>query len=358
MSILLAIAILATLVLVHEAGHFLAARVQGIHVSQFSLGFGPALWKYQGDRTEYALRLFPLGGYVGFPDDDPESEIPDHDPDLLKNRPVLDRAIVISAGVIANFGFAFLILLLMVTTVGIPLADQPGIKISQILGADTPAAVAGLRAGDVILGVDGALIDNQLSNLDQFQALVAQSPELHLQVERDRQTLEITVIPQGKPGRIGVGLIWNGTPHRQPITNPVQALAIAGQEFYRLVSTTWDGLVQLVTNFAAISSQVSGPVAIVAAGAQLAQSNQAGLFDFTAIISINLAIINLLPLPALDGGQLLFLLIEWLRNGKPLPAKLQENVMQGGLVAILGLGLFMIARDSLSLIQQSGLMPL
>ncbi|MDX1978480.1 MAG: RIP metalloprotease RseP [Pseudanabaenaceae cyanobacterium bins.68] len=358
MSVLLAIAILATLVLVHEAGHFLAARGQGIHVSQFSLGFGPTLWKYQGDQTEYALRLFPLGGYVGFPDDDPESKIPDHDPNLLKNRPILDRAIVISAGVIANFIFAYFVLLMMITTVGIPVADQPGIKISQIIGADAPAAIAGLRAGDVILAVDQAAIGNQLSNLDQFQALVAERPEVHLSVARDQQNLEFTVIPQGKPGRIGVGLSWNGTPRRQPITNPWEALAIATQEFNHLITTTWHGLVQLATNFSSVSSQVSGPVAIVAAGAQLAKSNQAGLFDFTAIISINLAIINLLPLPALDGGQLLFLLIELLRGGKPLPAKLQENVMQGGLVVILGLGLFMVARDSLGLIQQSGLIPL
>ncbi|MDX2216564.1 MAG: RIP metalloprotease RseP, partial [Oculatellaceae cyanobacterium bins.114] len=114
------IAALAILIVVHEMGHFFAARLQGIHVNRFSIGFGPVLWKYQGPQTEYALRAIPLGGFVGFPDDDPDSEIPPNDPDLLKNRPILDRAIVISAGVIANLVFAYLIYVTQFTAVGVP----------------------------------------------------------------------------------------------------------------------------------------------------------------------------------------------------------------------------------------------
>ena len=106
MSVLAAIAVLALLIVVHELGHFAAARLQNIRVSRFSLGFGPVLWKYQRGETEYGLRAIPLGGYVGFPDDDPDSDIPADDPNLLRNRPLLDRAIVISAGVIAKLIFA------------------------------------------------------------------------------------------------------------------------------------------------------------------------------------------------------------------------------------------------------------
>lgn len=124
MSALPAIAVLAILILVHELGHFLAARLQGIYVNRFSIGFGPVLWKYQGKQTEYALRAIPLGGYVGFPDDDEESDIPKSDPNLMKNRPILDRAIVISAGVISNFIFAYLVLLVMTLSVGIGTVDQ------------------------------------------------------------------------------------------------------------------------------------------------------------------------------------------------------------------------------------------
>ena len=131
MSVLAAIAVLALLIVVHELGHFLAARFQNIHVNRFSIGFGPVLWKYQGPETEYALRGIPLGGYVGFPDEDPESNIPLDDPNLLRNRPVLDRAIVISAGVIANLIFAYFLLVTQFATVGIQ-ELQPGVAISQV----------------------------------------------------------------------------------------------------------------------------------------------------------------------------------------------------------------------------------
>ena len=130
MSVLAAIAVLGILIVVHELGHFLAARLQHIHVNRFSIGFGPVLWKYQGPETEYALRAFPLGGFVGFPDDDPESSIPPNDPNLLKNRPVLDRAIVISAGVIANLIFAYFLLVVQLTTVGAASLNYlPGVKV-------------------------------------------------------------------------------------------------------------------------------------------------------------------------------------------------------------------------------------
>ena len=114
------IAALALLIVVHESGHFLAARLQGIYVNRFSIGFGPILWKYQGKETEYALRAFPLGGFVGFPDDDPDSDIPPNHPNLMRNRPVLDRAIVISAGVIANLVFAYFVFVAQYSLVGVP----------------------------------------------------------------------------------------------------------------------------------------------------------------------------------------------------------------------------------------------
>jgi RIP metalloprotease RseP len=129
MSALQVVLILALLIFVHELGHFLAARLQGIYANRFSIGFGPVLWKYQGKQTEYALRALPLGGFVGFPDDDPDSTIPKNDPNLLRNRPVMDRAIVISAGVIANLLFAYFVLVSQVGLVGIPSFNyEPGVK--------------------------------------------------------------------------------------------------------------------------------------------------------------------------------------------------------------------------------------
>ena len=362
MSALPAIAVLAILILVHELGHFMAARVQGIHVNRFSIGFGPVLWKYQGKQTEYALRAIPLGGYVGFPDDDEESNIPADDPNLMKNRPIMDRAIVISAGVIANFVFAYLVLLVMTLSVGIGTVDQPGVRITKILDLNAPAAVSGLQAGDIVLSANGTKFDTSLTTLDLFQSLISKNANqsVDLQVMRDGKLLQVPILPDGESGkgRIGVRLDFTGKPHRRSVHSIGEAFDNATQSFERLVVMTVQGLKQLATNFQNTASQLSGPVAIVAMGSELVKSDAAALFDFTAIISINLAIINILPLPALDGGQLVFLLIEALRGGKPLPEELQNNVMQGGLVILLGLGVVMIFKDSFNLLQQSGLSPL
>jgi len=355
MSIAIVIAVLAVLVVVHESGHFLAARLQGIHVNRFSVGFGPALWKYQGSRTEYALRLFPLGGFVGFPDNDEESTIPDDDPDLLKNRPIADRAIVMIAGVAANLIFAYLVLLLMTLSVGVGNVEQAGVRIS--VNPQSPAAIAGLRDGDVVVAADGINFGKSLKTLDQFQALIASNSNqiLGLKVERNKKILDIDVKPEGTQGKgkIGVRLSFTGKPFRRPVANLVEALTVASEDFQNLILMTFKGLGQLVTNFKGTASQVAGPVAIVAMGSQLVKSDFSSIFDFTAIISINLAVMNILPLPALDGGQLAFLLIEALRGGKPLPEKFQETVMQGGLVLLLGLGVVMIFKDSIGLFRQS-----
>jgi membrane-associated protease RseP (regulator of RpoE activity) len=362
MSALPAIAVLAILILVHELGHFMAARIQGIHVNRFSIGFGPVLWKYQGKQTEYALRAIPLGGYVGFPDDDEESNIPLDDPNLMRNRPIFDRAIVISAGVIANFVFAYLVLLVMTLSVGIGSVDQPGVRITKILEPNAPAAMSGLQAEDVVLSANGIKFDTSLTTLDRFQSLIAKNAneKVDLQVMRGEQLIDLTVMPNGAvgKGKIGVRLDFTGKPHRRAVRNLGEAFDSATQSFERLVVMTVQGLRQLATNFQNTASQLSGPVAIVAMGSELVKSDAAALFDFTAIISINLAIINILPLPALDGGQLVFLAIEALRGGKPLPEEFQNNVMQGGLVLLLGLGVVMIFKDSFNLIQQSGISPL
>jgi membrane-associated protease RseP (regulator of RpoE activity) len=355
MSAIAAIAVLAVLIVVHEMGHFLAARLQGIHVNRFSIGFGPILWKYQGKETEYALRAIPLGGFVGFPDDDPDSEIPPTDPNLLRNRPILDRAIVISAGVIANLIFAYLVFVAQFSLVGIPAGfdAQPGVLVPEVISTDAPAAQAGIRAGDVILAVDGTPLGNSDTAIETLMTTIQESPgqPLDLTVQRGDRQVDLTVTPvadgSGK-ARIGVQLLPNGSfEYRRP-NGVFEVLGLAARSFQDMFVRIVQGFGTLITNFSEVADQVSGPVKIVEQGAKYAQGDAANLFPFTAIISINLAIINILPLPALDGGQLAFLLVEWLR-GKPLPTRFQENVMQTGLVLLLGLGIFLIVRDTTQL---------
>jgi membrane-associated protease RseP (regulator of RpoE activity) len=354
MSILAAIAVLAILIFVHELGHFLAARFQDIYANRFSIGFGPVVLKYQGTQTEYALRVLPLGGFVGFPDEDPDSTIPPDDPNLLKNRPLLDRAIVISAGVIANLLFAYLLLVVQVGLIGVPnFQYQPGVRIPQVApeGGSLVAKAAGIQVNDVVLAIDQVSLPADAQAVRIFMNKIQSSPnqELTLRIQRQDQQLELRVTPEpgadGK-GKIGVQLAPNGTMSRRRAGNPFFA---AADEFQRIILTTVQGFGRLFSNFGETAKQVAGPVAIVAMGADIARSDAANLLQFAALISINLAIINILPLPALDGGQLAFLLIEAIR-GRPLPSHVQENIMQTGLLLILGLGIFLIVRDTVNIV--------
>ena len=363
MTVLAVIGVLALLIFVHELGHFMAARLQNIHVNRFSIGFGPILWKFQGPRTEYALRAIPLGGFVGFPDDDPESDIPPNDPDLLRNRPVLDRAIVISAGVIANMIFAYTVSVAQFGFLGIP-EPANGVYIPQVV-AGSPADLAGIQRKDIVVEANGQRLDGATADLAEGEAayeeaeaidqqlihIIHGSPgePVDLTLRRKNEEVMVSVVPEINPKTnqavIGIGLSANA-PRR--IKNPIEILSLAAKQFQFQTQQVATGMLALFTNFSEMSGQVGSPVKIVEEGAKLSADNPVFLFPFAAIISINLAIINILPLPALDGGQLAFLIIEAVR-GKPLPLRLQESVMQTGIFLLLGLGIFLIIRDTTQL---------
>jgi membrane-associated protease RseP (regulator of RpoE activity) len=355
MPVLLAIAVLALLIVVHESGHFLAARAQGIYVTRFSIGFGPVLWKYQGPQTEYALRAIPLGGYVAFPDDeDGDNGIAADDPALMKNRPILDRAIVISAGVIANLIFAYVLIFAQLGWQGIPNPQlAPGIAIVQLVPDTSAAAQAGILAGDIVLSVNGQTLDAGETAVQMFQNQVKQNANqlLSLEILRGKDALTLNVTPQISKDNeplIGVRLAPNAKLNRVKTLSPLKLLSAASAEFQNLLLLTVGGFGQLISNFQNAASQVSGPVAIVKIGADIARTDVSRLLQFGALISINLAVINILPLPALDGGQLVFLLFEGIFR-KPLPAAIQQGVMQTGLFLLLGLGVLLIARDTVNL---------
>ena len=360
MPVFAAIAVVGLLIFVHELGHFLAARLQGITVTRFAIGFGPVLWSYQGEVTEYSLRAIPLGGYVAFPDDELDEEFDPEDPGLLKNRPIFDRGIVMIAGVIANLIFAYFLLATQLGTVGIPeFQPEAGVQIPQLATSLSSAAnEAGMQPADVVTAVNGQTLAVGDEAVDLFQSAILNSEgaDLELMVRRDGEDLPLTIHPHvdedGTP-RIGVQLAPNGVFVFHHASNPAQLLAQANHEFERICKLTVFGFGHLLSNFQEAASQLSGPVAIVAMGADIAKSDAGNLLQFAALISINLAFINILPLPALDGGQMFFLLIEGVR-GKPLPLQFQQGVMQTGIVFIMGLGILLIVRDTanLSWVQQ------
>ncbi|KAL2608669.1 hypothetical protein R1flu_027242 [Riccia fluitans] len=353
-SVLQALGVLAAIITVHEAGHFLAARLQGIIVTKFAVGFGPTLAKFDRDGVEYSLRTFPFGGFVAFPDDDPNSEFDPEDPNLLKNRPIKDRALVISAGVIANLIFAYSILFSQTLSVGLLQQEMfPGVMVPEVLGKSA-AARAGMRSGDVVLGVDGYRFSAQEASVFELVDTIKKSggKTLSFSVQRGPELVNVDVTPDRNidgSGRIGVQLSPNARPHRVKAKGLPEAVMMSTKEFLRLTETVVDGLKQILFNFEKTVDSVSGPVAIVAVGAEVARNDISGLFQFAAIVNINLAIVNLLPLPALDGGYLAFVALEAIRGGKKLPDGVEQGIMSSGVLLLLMLGVVLMVRDTLNL---------
>ena len=171
MNVFAAMAVLALLIAVHEAGHFLAATLLGMRVSGFSIGFGPALIKRQRRGVTYAIRMLPLGGFVAFPDEDENSSIPADDPDLKRNRPLAQQALVVSAGILANLLLALLVLFGQFAVIGLPADPEPGVLVVNVQPGGA-ADTAGLRPGDRILSIDDAGL---AAGQDGVQSMVRQS---------------------------------------------------------------------------------------------------------------------------------------------------------------------------------------
>jgi membrane-associated protease RseP (regulator of RpoE activity) len=354
-SVIQALAVLAAIITIHEAGHFLAARLQGIHVTKFAIGFGPTIAKFQGTKVEYSLRAFPLGGFVAFPDEDPESSFKPDDPDLLKNRPILARALVVSAGVLANILFAYTLLFSQVLTVGLVEQEYfPGVVVPDVI-ANSAAARAGIVAGDVVTAVNGhkLLRVREASVFELVDTIKANANrKLNFSIQRGSANMIVGVVPDKAldgSGRIGVHLSANRRPHEVKADNLADATVKATKEFSRLLAAVLDGLWQVFFNFAQTADKLSGPVAIVAVGAEVARADIAGLFQFAAIVNINLAVVNTLPLPALDGGYLALIALEALRGGKKLPHGVEQGIMSSGVLLLLALGVMLIVRDTINL---------
>ncbi|KAH0656177.1 hypothetical protein KY285_031059 [Solanum tuberosum] len=354
-SVLEAVGVLTAIIVVHESGHFLAAYLQGIHVSKFAVGFGPILAKFNAKNVEYSLRAFPLGGFVGFPDNDPDSDIPPDDKNLLKNRPIFDRVIVISAGVIANIIFAYVIIFTQVLLVGLPVQESfPGVLVPDVRPFSA-ASRDGLLPGDVILGVNGIdLGKNGPSLVTEVVDVIKKSPKRNvlLKIGRGGGSVDVRVTPDENSdgtGRIGVQLSPNFKISKVQPKNLLEAFSFSGREFWGLTYNVLDSLKQTFMNFSQTASKVSGPVAIIAVGAEVAKSNVDGLYQFAAVLNINLAVINLLPLPALDGGTLALILVEAARGGKKLPLEVEQGIMSSGIMFVIIVGLFLLVRDTLNL---------
>lgn len=340
--------VLGFIVFVHESGHFLAARWQNIRVKNFSVGFGPKLFSFtpKQSETEFTIRLLPLGGYVAFPehmieDEKTGEQVVNTDPDLLQNRPILDRALVISAGVIANLILAWSAIFISVSAVGIPsYVVEAGVAISSIVDGNGAAAQAGVRTGDLIMSMDGVKIGNRMSNAGEVAEIIRTSKgrAIIFGLSRDNEPFELSIRPKccsaDGNAAMGVQLTTRAKVSRTHPKNVLASIVSSNNEFGRVCTQTWGGLVAAVKNYGENSQQLSGPIGVVSMGANLARNDATALLTFCAVISINLALINSLPLPALDGGQMAFLMIEAAR-GSPVSVKVQDAVNRTALLMLL-----------------------
>lgn len=347
MNVLLSISILGLLIFFHEGGHFLAATIQGIKVNGFSIGFGPALIKQKFRGVTYSLRAFPLGGFVSFPDEK-ESDISLNDPDLMRNRSITQRAFVLSAGVLANLLIAWLILVGQATFIGIPNQPDPGVVIISTQQAEA-ADKSGLIPGDKILSINGTKLGTGQEAVKSLVTQIQSSPLKKIQFERVREneTQVISVIPSNAKGigKIGAQLQQNLPRQLTKASNLGQIIKHSDSQFIDILFKTVKGYKGLITDFNSTSKQLSGPIKIIEIGAQLSEQGSSGLILFAALISINLAVLNSLPLPLLDGGQLVLLLLEGFR-GKPIPERFQIAFMQSGFFLLVGLSILLIIRDT------------
>ncbi len=340
MSFIIFIVLLALLILVHELGHFLAAKSVGARVDEFGIGFPPRLyaWKKEGSETTYSINWIPFGGFVKIHGENGDDEGADFNRSLAsKHR--LAQAWVLSAGVIFNTVFAWLVISIGFM-VGFPsavtpdtegLTEAPRVTILSV-SPDSPAEAAGLKAGDVIIDLSSGITSSyavHAFSVEDVQNFIGASAGKKIDIAYDRrggeEGVEIaTVIPESgivpDRGAIGISLDLIGTV-RLPFH---KAFLEGGKTTGRLLSATAQGLGNLALSAVkgdADLSQVSGPVGIVGMVGDAAKEGFLTLLMFAAIISLNLAIINLVPFPALDGGRLLFVAIEAIIR-RPLPQKI------------------------------------
>jgi len=336
LTILAAILIFAVLIFVHELGHFIAAKLSDIKVHEFAIGMGPKLFSFGKGETKYSLRLLPIGGYCSLEGEDSASE----DKRAFINKSPLKRLIVLAAGALMNILLGFIILNIVIGTL-------PTIDTTQISYVEegSPAEAAGLMPGDKIIKIDSQGVPTykvlkwELSDLD--------GSEKNFTVKRNGEKIKLHIAPELKNGGYVFGISFNETDNNFFLT--VKESFHETFFYSRVVIETFIDLIRGKVGI----NQMSGPIGIVSeiggaveAAAETGYPGIMNLLLLAVLLTVNLGVFNLLPLPALDGGRILFVLIELIRR-KPLPPEKEGMVHMIGLVALLLFSLFIAYMDVL-----------
>lgn len=338
MYIIYALLGFSLLIIVHELGHFVMAKVNGIKVEEFAIGMGPKILSTQGKETKYSIGLFPIGGYVKMMGEEEEVQ----DERSFSSKSPLRRISVIIAGATMNFLFAIIIFTVFLNKFGYSLP-----KVNSLI-ENMPAVEAGLQEGDKFLKVNGSRVFSA-DDLTIWISLAKDNP-INFLVERNGEKKEVTVTPKltEENGRerymIGFGF--------ERIDNPgiVQSFKQSFKETLSVISQTYKSLKMMIMGEVNFKTDVGGPVSIIRMSSEAAKNGIWNLMYFIAFISINLAVFNMLPFPALDGGWTVILLIELITRRK-VPDKVVGAMNYVGIMLLFGLMIIVTIKDILFPIQ-------
>lgn len=356
LTVLAAVFVLGVLIFVHELGHFIAAKLGRMRVERFSLGYPPrVIGKKVGD-TDYCISAIPFGGYVkvaGMIDESLDKSVLSKPPEPweFRSKPWRWRVLVVIAGSFMNILFAYLIFTGATLIYGVP-EQVPGTAVGSLMEG-RPAEAAGLELGDKIISID----DQSVEAWEDMTTIIHNAPEQPLQITWQRgDSVMSAIITPGLEQTISggeiheVGMIGVGPDFRIVRASLGKALASGGETVYSIGKLILTSLYRLIAGKESVRS-LAGPLGISRMAGESARSGFGALVGFMALLSLNLGILNLLPIPVLDGGHLVFLFAEKI-IGKPVPVKLRMIVQQVGMFLIFGLMLFAIYNDVIRMFQK------
>ena len=345
LDIIIFIVILAALIIAHEWGHFFTAKKFGMYVEEFGIGFPPRIWSKKRGETLVSINAIPLGGYVKIPGENGiDEELTQEQQHIPRERffashPAWQKIMVLAAGVMMNFLVGWLLLTLVFI-----IGARPTVVIANI-AADSPALSAGIQQGDVIVG---------FSTPDTFIAAVNAhaGTQFSFQVIRHGVSVPVSVVPRLHPpqgeGALGIGIAGGGAP-QEPFFAAFGDGLVSAAQIFSLIFMLLFKLIASIFGGPSVLSYLSGPVGIYQATAQASSMGVVYVLNLAALISINLAALNVFPFPALDGGRIVFVIAEKIRR-KPIAAKVQYVVNGIGFLLVIALLLFITVRDVMHLL--------
>lgn len=344
MSILFIIIALGILILAHEVGHFVAAKLLKIRVDEFGLGFPPKLLSIKKRGTIYSLNLFPIGGFVKIYGTDGSGK---DDSSSFSSRSVLQRAIVIISGILMNILVAYLVFIVLFS-VGFPQSiDENNRKFAQniqtgivLVQENTPAQTAGFKAGDLIMEISNSDSAFYIAGVDSFKKIISENlnKEIFIKIKRGEEMKEISITPRSShpqdQGPIGVVLSEIGMIKFPWYLAPIYTIKFTISLVWYFISGLAFIIWKLITVGGVGGPVFVGPIGVVGLATDALNLGWVYALSFGALISINLAILNILPFPALDGGWLLFLIIEKIK-GSPVPKKVENFIHSLGFAILI-----------------------